>query len=489
MQFNEIKLLDELLNTIKEIGYTETTPIQSQTIPVVLEGQDVLACAQTGTGKTAAYVLPMIHRLSSSKRKKIRGLILTPTRELAIQIHENIKQFGQGLGLSSTVIYGGVGQNAQVASIQKGVDILVATPGRLNDLIGHGHIILSDVEMFVLDEADQMLDMGFIHDMKKIIPLLPKNRQTLLFSATMPKEIEKLASNILKSPKIIKVDPVTSTVEAINQTVYFVDRTNKISLLTYIIKEKKMTSVLVFTRTKIFADKVALKLNKAKIKAMAIHGDKGQNTRELALRSFRDGSIKVLVATDVAARGIDIAELNYVINYDIPDTPETYIHRIGRTGRAGYSGNAINFCNYDDIDCLRDIEKHIGKMIEEVPSQWPMLILEKSERKARNKVAAEAEKNKPKQLNMQGNEVVKSKERCNKGKTFNKIKVTSSQTSNQTTKDKSKARGKSSKESGLSHNTKTNGSYKKSNSINKGMNKSLNRNKNVNKSKNITKNK
>ncbi|MBS5931845.1 MAG: DEAD/DEAH box helicase [Clostridiales bacterium] len=482
MQFNEIKLLDELMNTIKEIGYSEATPIQSQTIPLLLEGYDVLACAQTGTGKTAAYVLPMLHKLSGSTRKKIKGLILTPTRELANQIHENIKQFGKGLGLSSTVIYGGVGQNAQVNALKSGVDILVATPGRLNDLIDQGYIKLGDVEMFVLDEADQMLDLGFIHDMKKIIPLLPKNRQTLLFSATMPKEIEKLASTILKSPQIIKVDPVTSTVEAINQTVYFVDRTNKISLLTYLIKEKKMTSVLVFTRTKIFADKVALKLNKAKITAMAIHGDKGQSTRELALRSFKDGSIKVLVATDVAARGIDIAELNYVINYDIPDTPETYIHRIGRTGRAGYSGNAINFCNYDDIDCLRDIEKHIGKIIKEIPSQWPMLILEKSERKARNQVVAKSENNKPKHINMQGKEVVKNKER-HKGKNFNKDKVTNSHTSNQTTKDKSKSHGKSSKESGRSHNTRATVSHNKSKSINKGMNKCVNRSKSINKNK------
>ena len=478
MQFNEIKLLDELMNTIKEVGYSEATPIQSKTIPLLLEGHDVLACAQTGTGKTAAYVLPMLQKLSGSKRKKIKGLILTPTRELANQIHENIKQFGKGLGLSSTVIYGGVGQNAQVNALKSGVDILVATPGRLNDLIGQGYIKLGDVEMFVLDEADQMLDLGFIHDMKKIIPLLPKNRQTLLFSATMPKEIEKLASTILKSPQIIKVDPVTSTVEAIKQTVYFVDRTNKISLLTYLIKEKKMTSVLVFTRTKIFADKVALKLNKAKITAMAIHGDKGQNTRELALRSFKDGSIKVLVATDVAARGIDIAELNYVINYDIPDTPETYIHRIGRTGRAGYSGNAINFCNYDDIDCLRDIEKHIGKIIKEIPSQWPMLILEKSERKARNQVVAKSENNKPKHINMQGKEVVKSKEKRkekDKGKTTSKHKAINSQISKQINKDKTNSRGKNSKEFGTSHNAKTDVGYRKSKKINK--NKSLTKSK------------
>ena len=315
-----------------------------------------------------------------------------------------------------------------------------------------------------------MLDLGFIHDMKKIIPLLPMNRQTLLFSATMPKEIEKLASTILKSPQIIKVDPVTSTVEAINQTVYYVDRPNKISLLTYVIKENKMTSVLVFTRTKIFADKVALKLNKAKITAMAIHGDKGQNARELALRNFKDGNIKVLVATDVAARGIDIAELNYVINYDIPDTPETYIHRIGRTGRAGYSGNAINFCNYDDIDCLRDIEKHIGKVIKEIPSRWPMVILEKSERKARNQVVAKSENNKPKHINMQGKEVVKSKEKRkekDKGKTTSKHKAINSQISKQINKDKTNSRGKSSKESGTSHNAKTDVGYRKSKKINK----------------------
>lgn len=383
MKFSEMNLIKPLLKTVDEEGYVEASPIQEKTIPLVLKGKDILGCAQTGSGKTAAFALPILQRLSAGKGSGLRSLIITPTRELAIQIYECFECFGKYTNLKQSVIYGGVGQSAQVNSLKTGVDILIATPGRLNDLIGQGYIKLDTIELFVLDEADQMLDMGFLNDIKKVIKALPGKRQTLLFSATMPKEIEPLATGILRDPEIVKINPVTSTVETIEQCVYFVDRLNKIPLLTSLIKEKKMSRVLVFTKTKHGADRVADKLKKAKVKALAIHGDKGQNARQAALSEFKDGKIKVLVATDIAARGIDISELSYVINYDIPNQAETYIHRIGRTGRAGLGGTAINFCNIDDLDFLRAIEKHIGKIIPEVPSKWPMVILEKTEKPVR----------------------------------------------------------------------------------------------------------
>lgn len=387
MNFNEMKLMKQLLQAIEEQGYVEPSPIQKKTIPLVLEGKDILGCAQTGTGKTAAFALPILERLSKETNSGLRALIITPTRELAIQIYENFECYGKYTTLKQSVIFGGVGQSTQVNTLKAGVDILIATPGRLNDLIGQGYIKLDAIEMFVLDEADQMLDMGFLNDIKKVIKLLPQKRQTLLFSATMPDEIESLATGILNNPEIIKVSPVTSTVDAIEQSVYFVDRLNKIPLLTSLIKSQKMSSVLVFTKTKHGADRVADKLNKAKVKALAIHGGKAQNTRQTALSEFKEGKIKVLVATDIAARGIDISELSYVVNYDIPSQAEVYIHRIGRTGRAGLGGNAINLCNIDDLDYLRDIEKHIGKIIPEVPSKWPMLILEKTEKPVRGQKA------------------------------------------------------------------------------------------------------
>lgn len=393
MNFNEMNLIKPLLQAIKEEGFIEPSPIQKKTIPLVLEGKDILGCAQTGTGKTAAFALPILQSLSKVKGSGIRALIITPTRELAIQIYESFDCFGKYTTLKQSVIYGGVGQSEQVNSLKAGIDILIATPGRLNDLIGQGYITLDKIEMFVLDEADQMLDMGFLNDIKKVIKLLPQTRQTLLFSATMPKEIESLATNLLHNPEIIKISPVTSTVDSIEQSVYFVDRLNKISLLTSLIKEQKMSRVLVFTRTKHGADRVADKLNKAKVKTQAIHGGKGQNARQTALSDFKEGKIKVLVATDIAARGIDISELSYVVNYDIPNQPETYIHRIGRTGRAGLGGNAINLCNIDDLDYLRDIEKHIGMIIPEVPSKWPMLIHEKTEKPARGQKSENATKN------------------------------------------------------------------------------------------------
>lgn len=378
MNFNEMKLIKPILKAVREAGFEEPSPIQSKTIPLLLEGRDVLGCAQTGTGKTAAFVLPILQNLSKSKSRNIRAMILTPTRELAIQINESIEKYSKYTSIRSGVIFGGVVQKPQVEMLRKGIDILVATPGRLNDLVNQGYIKLSKIEIFVLDEADRMLDMGFVNDIKKIIKQLPSKRQTLLFSATMPKEIEKLAFNMLKNPATVKVAPVTNAVDKISQGVYFVDKQNKIFLLSSLLKKTEIRNAIVFTNTKHGADKVVKKLGKDGIKALAIHGGKGQNTRQIALNSFKEGKIKVLVATDIAARGIDISELSHVFNYDLPDVPETYIHRIGRTGRAGQDGIALSFCNIDNLKNLTDIERHIGKQIPEIESKWPMVILEKT---------------------------------------------------------------------------------------------------------------
>lgn len=375
-----MNLIKPILQAIEKEGFTTPSPIQEKAIPLLLEGRDLLGCAQTGTGKTAAFALPMIQCLARERGKSIRALIVTPTRELAIQIDENIKKYSQFTSVKCGVIFGGVGQKPQVDMLREGVDILVATPGRLNDLINQGFIKLNKVQIFVLDEADRMLDMGFIHDVKKIIKQLPTKRQTLLFSATMPKDIEKLVASILKKPVVVKVTPVTSTVDKISQSTYFVDKKNKILLLSHLLKTKKIKNVIVFTNTKHGADKVTKKLEKDGIKALAIHGGKGQNARQAALNSFKEGTIQALVATDIAARGIDISGLSCVINYDLPDVPETYIHRIGRTGRAGQEGEAINFCNFDELQNLRDIERHIGIRIPEEESKWPMVILQKTEK-------------------------------------------------------------------------------------------------------------
>lgn len=383
MKFKEMSLIRPLLDAVRDEGFTEPSPIQKKTIPLVLEGKDVLGCAQTGTGKTAAFALPILQRLSKAKSQYIRCLIMTPTRELAIQIERSFTAYGKYLPLRTGVIYGGVGQKPQEDMLREKPDILVATPGRLNDLIGQGLIKLDKLEIFVLDEADQMLDMGFVRDVERVIRILPPRRQNLLFSATMPKEIEKLASGILNNPAKVKVDPVTSTVDKINQTVYYVDKKNKPQLLVDLLKTGDIKNALVFTRTKHGADRVVKKLSQSQITALAIHGDKGQQTRQRALQAFKDGRIRVLVATDIAARGIDIAELSHVINYDIPDVPETYIHRIGRTGRAGLDGEAISFCNFDDLDNMKGVEKHIGKTIEEKKSRWPMEIFEKTVKEVR----------------------------------------------------------------------------------------------------------
>ena len=362
MTFEELNLSAPLLRAVQEAGYETPSPIQAAAIPPVLSGRDLMGCAQTGTGKTAAFALPMLDRLTANAPRRkgaIRALILTPTRELALQIGESFDAYGKYLKLRSTVIFGGVGQAPQVEALKKGVDILIACPGRLNDLIGQGFIDLSDLEIFVLDEADHMLDMGFVHDVKKVIAKLPKVRQNLMFSATMPAEIEQLAAGILRDPAFVKVDPVSSTVDRIQQSLYHVEKGNKKFLLPWLIKnlQPPVVNALVFSRTKHGADKIARDLTKQGIPAAAIHGNKSQTARVTALENFKAGKTKVLVATDIAARGIDISELSHVFNYDLPEVPETYVHRIGRTARAGADGTAVSFCAPEEMEYLAGIEK------------------------------------------------------------------------------------------------------------------------------------
>lgn len=381
MQFTDLKIIEPILRSLNEEGYTNPTPIQAQAIPYVLEGHDLLGCAQTGTGKTAAFSIPILQHLCSPEsrgKKGLRALILTPTRELAIQIQESLQAYGRHTGIRHAVIFGGVNQNPQVNQIRRGVDILVATPGRLLDLMNQGHISLRQIEMFVLDEADRMLDMGFIHDVKRVIAALPKKRQTLFFSATMPPEIQKLSSTILTNPKKVEVAPVSSTAETIEQHLFYVDKGDKNSLLLHVLNNAALTSVLVFTRTKHGADKVVKVLQRNNIKSLAIHGNKSQNARQNALKSFKDKSIRVLVATDIAARGIDVELLEYVINYEIPNIPETYVHRIGRSGRAGASGIAFSFCDDEERAYVRDIEKLIKNQIPVVKDHpYPLVFTDK----------------------------------------------------------------------------------------------------------------
>lgn len=360
-----MNLIEPILRALQTEGYTTPTPIQQQAIPIVLEGNDLLGCAQTGTGKTAAFSIPLLQLLYQRKspNRNIKALILTPTRELAIQIAESIAAYGRHTGLTHTVIFGGVSQFQQTQALKKGVDILIATPGRLLDLMQQGYVSLQQLQFFVLDEADRMLDMGFIHDVKKVIAKLPAKRQTLFFSATMPPEIAGLANSILHQPKKVEVTPVSSTVEKIEQSVYFVEKQDKRALLHHLLADQNIKTVLVFTRTKHGADKVVKDLQRSNIGAAAIHGNKSQNARQRALSEFKNGTLRVLVATDIAARGIDVDQLSHVINYELPDVPETYVHRIGRTGRAGASGIAIAFCDAEEKVNLKDIQKLIGIQI------------------------------------------------------------------------------------------------------------------------------
>lgn len=368
MNFSDLSLITPIAKAIQDVGYEQPTPIQAQAIPQILSGKDLLGCAQTGTGKTAAFAIPILQILDKNRDNRhrkgdIKALILTPTRELAIQIEENFLAYSKYLPLKTLVIFGGVKQGAQEEKLKQGVDILVATPGRLLDFIGQGIISLKYLEIFVLDEADRMLDMGFVHDVKRVLKVIPAKRQNLFFSATMPKEIQQLSSEILVNPVKVEVTPVSSTAETIEQSVFFVEKENKVDLLIHLLKDPKLDSVLVFSRTKHGADKITRKLQKSSIKAEAIHGDKSQNARQNALSNFKSGKTRVLVATDIAARGIDIDSLQYVVNFELSDVSETYVHRIGRTGRAGASGTSFSFVDGLDLANLRNTEKLIGKKI------------------------------------------------------------------------------------------------------------------------------
>lgn len=366
MSFKSLGLSDALLKAVSEKGYTTPSPIQQKAIPVVLQGKDVLASAQTGTGKTAGFTLPMIDKLINNPRqgrRKIRALVLTPTRELAAQIYDNVIEYSKYVDLKSMVIFGGVNQNPQVRTLRQGVDILVATPGRLLDLENQGMLSLSHVEFLVLDEADRMLDMGFIHDIKKVLKMVPVKRQNLLFSATFNKDIKKFASSILNNPVLVEATPENTTAEKVDQKTYRVDKSRKTEMLTKFIKEGNWDQVLVFTRTKHGANRLSQKLDKAGISSAAIHGNKTQNARVKALAGFKSGKVRVLVATDIAARGLDIPLLPYVINYELPNVPEDYVHRIGRTGRAGASGQAISLVGVDEVEYVRGIEKLLGEKL------------------------------------------------------------------------------------------------------------------------------
>ncbi len=379
MQFQELKLIDPLLRAVRAEGYSAPTPIQAQAIPHVLAGRDLIGCAQTGTGKTAAFALPILQRLNAipnQQHRVTRVLVLSPTRELATQISDSFSAYGRYTGLKSIVVFGGVGQQPQVDAWRRGVDILVATPGRLLDLMQQGIIRLNTIEIFVLDEADRMLDMGFIHDVRKIIATLPTQRQTLLFSATMPQDIQDLADHILIRPVRVEVTPQATTVDTVEQSVFFVNKQDKRALLEHLLEDEAIRRALVFTRTKHGANKLAQQLERADIQAEAIHGNKSQSARERALANFKSGKTRVLVATDIAARGIDVDDVTHVINFDLPNEPESYVHRIGRTARAGASGTAYSFCDAEEQSYLRDIEKLIRlrvPVITEHPYAAPLV--------------------------------------------------------------------------------------------------------------------
>jgi ATP-dependent RNA helicase RhlE len=401
MTFQDLELIEPLQKAIKLKGYTHPTPIQEQAIPILLNKHDLLGCAQTGTGKTAAFALPILQQVFLNKQqhnkyRKIKALVLTPTRELAIQISENFTEYGKFTGLKNSVIFGGVKQGAQTQELKRGVDILIATPGRLLDLMGQGFISLKDIEYFVLDEADHMLDMGFIHDIKKIVKKLPIDRQSLFFSATMPPEIIDLSKEIVGNPKRITIKPEQATAEKVEQAVFFVEKANKTKLLLHLLESNEPQSTLVFSRTKHGADKIVKFLAKSSIKAEAIHGNKSQGARQRALGNFKNSDTFVLVATDIAARGIDVDDLALVVNYDLPNIPETYVHRIGRTGRAKASGIALSFCATDERPFLRDIQKLINQTIEVVdhpfkedgatnPTEKPVQTAHKPSKNARKK--------------------------------------------------------------------------------------------------------
>lgn len=371
MQFKDLNINPEIIKALKEENYAVPTPIQEEAIPIILRRSDLLGCAQTGTGKTAAFAIPTLQLLANeqeqaSKGKNIRALILTPTRELALQIYESFRTYGKYTKLSACAIFGGVSQKPQEDQLRQGVDILVATPGRLIDLMNQGQVDVQQIKILILDEADRILDMGFIHDVKRILNKTPAKKQTLLFSATMPPDIAKLSNDLLQDPEKVAITPVSSTVEAIEQYLYYVDKQNKKDLLVHILADQSVTSALVFARTKHGADHIVRYLSKRNLTAQAIHGDKSQGARQKALNDFKSGKLRILIATDIAARGIDIDELSHVIIFELPEVPETYVHRIGRTGRAGLSGVAISFCDFDEKDQLAEIEKLTGRRLIEI---------------------------------------------------------------------------------------------------------------------------
>src|SRR5690554_472013 len=422
MKFENLEIIEPILKAIEFTGHTKPTPIQIEAIPSILENKDLLASAQTGTGKTAAFAIPILQQIYSKNiikpSKAIKALVLTPTRELATQVGEDFKRYSKYLKIRSLVIFGGVPQVKQTQALNRGTTILIATPGRLMDLMNQGYVKLNEIEYLVLDEADQMLDMGFIHDVRRIVKAIPTNRQSLLFSATMPASIIRLSKELLKEPIRIEVTPTHQTLDVIKQKVYHVNKRQKTDLLIKLIKEKEIDSLLVFTRTKHLANRLVTTLAEKGFTSEAIHGNKSQSARERALDNFKKGKIKILVATDIAARGIDIDGLSYVINYDLPETPETYLHRIGRTGRAGSSGVAISFCEEDNVKMLQDIEKHIKSKIEE-DSEYPFVASDKIIEKNNNRNSRFKSNNNKKNSNMKPRSKKNSQRRSN---TKNKAK-------------------------------------------------------------------
>ena len=417
MTFEQLEIIEPIQKALKAEGYVQPTPIQEQSIPILLKNKDLLGCAQTGTGKTAAFAIPILQQLYNQPVKgrrpgEVAALIITPTRELAIQIGESFDAYGKYTGISNTVIFGGVKQGAQTHILQKGVDVLIATPGRLLDLMSQGFISLHKLKYFVLDEADRMLDMGFIHDVRKIIAKLPAQRQSLFFSATMAPPIVELSRKILGNPEKVSVKPEQTTAEKVQQAMYFVNKNNKIQLLNHLLENGINDSVLVFSRTKHGANKIVKLLDRSGVKASAIHGNKSQNARQQALSDFKNGKLKVLVATDIAARGIDIDELSFVVNYDLPNVPETYVHRIGRTGRAGASGLALSFCDAEEKAFLRDIEKLIGQKIPVVKENpFPLTAEENMAKTSDEEKSAHRPTNQPRTGKNKGNYFAQKKQK------------------------------------------------------------------------------
>lgn len=442
MTFKELNLKRKVKDAVAKIGYTEPSPVQEQAIPEIMNGNDVIACAQTGTGKTAAFALPILSKLEAVKPKKIRALVLTPTRELAIQIFENFKMYGRYLPLRAACVYGGARQTPQIVAVKRGIDILVATPGRLMDLMDQGFIDLNDIEIFVLDEADRMLDMGFIGDVRKIESYMPKKRQSVMFSATIPDRIEELAKEILKNPVFIDIEPEIKSADTVNQKICFVEKENKIKIISEMLLKDDVDSAIVFTRTKHGAERLVKDLGRRGIAASAIHGDKTQGQRQQALQRFKSGQVNILVATDVASRGIDIPKLGHVFNYDLPVEAESYVHRIGRTGRAGESGEAVTICTSDEMNLLADIERLIEKEIPELETEWSVEVSRQVIKKRSRRIQRQINK-RIRKRNMQSEQTDRTK---HDDKKYEKNKKYDNKSKSSTKKDKSSKKSKPSEE-------------------------------------------